>query len=215
MSIAMGKTGLCRRPFQLRPTTRRRSVMISMRLLMNFVRAPIFRVAAALAAVAVVLGVAGGVAFACVPQARLVWIEPNAFGPPGGSVTVHGLRLDPGSVEVRWNGPDGPLLASAPGPELKESVTIPAAEPGLYQVVILTRVANGVVNGSASTSFLVTGSAGPAGQNPPGGHQRGSEGLGVVAAVVGTAVFVVLGGGLGFLAGRRRSRGAPAAEPPG
>jgi len=166
---------------------------------------------ALLVPLAVALAAAAGTAFACVPQARLVYIEPNAFGAAGTLVTVNGLGLDPGPAEVRWNGPDGPLLASGAGPNLKAPVTLPAADPGLYQIVVLSRGGNGVVGGTASTTFLITARAGTSGSPAPAvasasKRDADSGGPGVIPLVVGAAVVLAVGAGLGNLAGRRSSR---------
>lgn len=121
----------------------------------------------ALSAVAVVMAVS--VAWACIPQPRLITLQPRASGPPGAKVTVAALGFDPGRAEIRWNAGDGELLATANGPEFSVEVTIPQADIGLYQVVVLARSASGEIGNTNTVSFEVTpeGSTAADASSPP------------------------------------------------
>lgn len=106
-----------------------------------------------------------GSAWACVPQPRLVSLQPMASGPSGTQVTVNALGFDPGRAEVRWNAPDGELLADGNGPSFSLPITIPQTPEGLYAVIVISRDVDGGIGNTGSTAFQVlsTGasSAGP------------------------------------------------------
>ena len=88
-----------------------------------------------LCGLAVVLG-AAALAWACVPQGSLV-VNPSA-GPGGAQATVTGRGLNPGPVDIRWDGAgaDRPRLATAVGPDFNNvPITIPADTPGYHYVV--------------------------------------------------------------------------------
>jgi hypothetical protein len=110
----------------------------------------------ALAATVLVVVLGGAVALACVPQAYLVTLRPNSWGPAGSEVTVNGFNLDQGPAEVRWNGVDGPLLGQAEGPNISVPVTIPGVSTGLYAVVVISRQPSGGIGNTASVPFQVT-----------------------------------------------------------
>lgn len=128
-------------------------------------RRPSIRVAATFALLApliAALAIAGGTAFGCIPAGSsesAVSIEPSPFGAAGSSVTVNGVGLNPGPAEVRWNGPEGPLLASGAGPQLNAPITLPAVDPGRYEIYLLSRAENGTVSDTVSASVLVTEAA--------------------------------------------------------
>lgn len=141
----------------------------------------------------------------------LVVVQPQPSGPPSGRVQVVGLGFEAGSgVEVRWNGIDGPVLASAVGPDFIAPATVPeAAGEGLHTVVVLSRDPNGVITDASATNFLVTdANAAPvavSAEVPGSGPAEGSvppTSPGLWAAVL--AGLVVLGGGLGYGYRRRR-----------
>ena len=113
------------------------------------------------AALLVVLG--GGGAWACIPQARLVSIEPRSSGASGTQVTVKAVAFDTGPAEVRWNASDGPRLATAVGPDFSVPVTIPAADEGLHTIVVLSRSPNGTLGNAGTAAFQVTR---PGGSDP-------------------------------------------------
>jgi len=124
----------------------------------------------AVAAVAVlgVAGLAAQAAWACVPQ-PLVFVAPMSSGPAGSQVTVTASAIS-GDAEIRWNGTEGPKLATAAGPNFSVPVTVPAdAQQGLYSLVILSRAPGGAVTGSGQASFLVTASGGAASGAPTTG----------------------------------------------
>lgn len=171
-----------------------------------------------LAAAALALGQAAA-AWACVPQARLVSLLPQASGPAGSQVTVAALAFDPGPAEVRWNAPDGPLLATAQGPTFSAPVTVPDVATGLYTVVVIMRLPDGGVGSAGTAAFEVTGLAGspPAGPPPPASpppaasapHPEPASSPGLAMAA-GAGLFA-LGFALGALGGARLGR-RPAGE---
>lgn len=93
-------------------------------------------VALAVGFVALVVGGAG-LAWACTAQASLGAFTPFE-APPGTAVTVAGSTFEDGPVEIRWGGPDGPVIGVARGPNFSTSVTIPPAAPGVYYVVAVS-----------------------------------------------------------------------------
>lgn len=163
--------------------------------------------------------VAAGSAWACVPQARLLSLQPASFGAAGTQVRVNGLGFDEGPAEVRWNSPDGPQLATANGPNFSVQVTIPASPPGLYSIIALSRLPGGGVGNAGSAAFQVTGAGGvedrPAGATgegaaprPQAGSER-SSGVPAPAAAAGGIGLL----GLGALAGAVLARGRKATAP--
>lgn len=163
-----------------------------------------------LPAVLLVLGVGLSPAFACAPQ-PLISLDPRASSGSGAAVGLDGLRFSVGPVEVRWNTVDGPLLATATGPDFHADVRIPEAPPGLYALVVLSRGADGSVGLLSRASFEVTDGSGlpattPARATgaPPARPAGGRSGL-AVAGMLGAGA---LGGGtFGVWAGRRSRRG--------
>lgn len=161
---------------------------------------------------------AGGGAWACVPQARLVSLEPRSSGAAGSEVTVKAVAFDPGPAEVRWNASDGPRLATAVGPDFSVAITIPDAEEGLHAVVVLSRAPNGALGNASSAPFQVTGSGGSQSTGgiaaPSGGSSVAEPASGpswlLLAVIAGTAAGALLA--LGCLLGvswtRRRSTGS-------
>lgn len=140
----------------------------------------------------------GGTSWACVPQPQ-VFVRPYASGPSGAQVTVEGLNFSAGDAEVRWNGLDGDLLASAAGGQFSLPVTIPQAEPGLYVVTALTRDNEGVVNTSAVASFQVTGPTGAVALPPSSTNTRSDPPDRPASSTTPGALAVV--GALGMLGG--------------
>lgn len=165
----------------------------------------------------VALILASSVAWACIPQANLVVVQPQSSGPPGTKVTVEGLGLDPGRAEVRWNSPEGQLLGAGNGPNFSVAVTIPQADGGLYNLLVLSRGAGGVLGNTRAASFLVTppgnsqvatpssGAATPKAGGEPA-SDSGDSGL-----VVGGVVVLVLLGALAAIVLARRRSGTPGA----
>ncbi len=111
-----------------------------------------------LSAALVVVGflLASSTSWACVPQARLVFLEPRSSGPSGSEITVSGVGFDPTDIEIRWNTSDGERLASATGPDFSAQVTIPTVEPGLYGVIVLSRLSDGRLGNAGRAAFQVT-----------------------------------------------------------
>lgn len=97
-------------------------------------------------------------AWACVPGASLagVTVEPRSSGPVGSTVTLEGFNFVPGAIEVRWNTLDGTTMGTATGPTFSSSVKIPAADPGLYIVLVISRQPDGSVADVVRTPFEVT-----------------------------------------------------------
>lgn len=116
-----------------------------------------------------VLGmVIGGasMAWGCVPRANLVTLRPQSSGPPGDEVTVEGVGLDPGEVEVRWNAADGKLLGKGEGPDFTASIVIPEVAQGLYAVVVISRQPGGGIGSTGTAAFHVTMPVSPGGVDP-------------------------------------------------
>jgi len=88
--------------------------------------------------------VAGSFAWACTPQAHMQIIPP-AFGPAGTQVAVTGgTAYGSAPVEVRWNSPDGPVLASVQSLTATQGVfhaqvTIPVVSPDVYYLVAVVQ----------------------------------------------------------------------------
>lgn len=151
------------------------------------------------------LGVAW--AWACVPQANLVTLQPRSSGPAGSEVTVSGVNLDRGEAEIRWNAVDGPLLAKAQGPNLEVPVKIPDAAAGLYLVVVLSRQPSGVLGNTVTTPFQVLPPAGAGGQvvASVGPSRPAPTAAAPSRSTIGALLLLLLGAGLlavGLLAGR-------------
>ncbi len=117
---------------------------------------------------AAVLGVAtlvGGVAWACVPGARIT-LKP-ASGKAGDLVTVTGSTFDPqGSlVNIYWDGTRGPLMGQAtvqPNRSFNFSFTVPGDAKGGSHVVSATqRDKNGLDYNPVNAAFSVSGDRAP------------------------------------------------------
>lgn len=119
-----------------------------------------------------------GVTWACIPQARLVVVTPQASGAAGSQVTVQGIGFDapPSSSEVRWNTVDGPMLAQATDADFSVPVTIPDVPPGLYSLLVMSRDADGVLANTGRASFQVTGTGSSEPVAPVGGSPVASAG---------------------------------------
>lgn len=134
------------------------------------------------------LGVIGA-AWACTVSPSLS-VEPG-FSTPGSLVTIQGAFIpigaktgqasEAGPVEIRWNGSDGPLLASSEasskpvpdGTNLSVPVTVPSqARPGVYYLVAVQRDASGNVIAKAAETFEVRS----AGSSVSGASQRAVSG---------------------------------------
>lgn len=152
-------------------------------------------------------GVSG--AAACVPF-PFVSVAAPANGPPGTQVTLVGSEFPQDPIEVRWNGSDGPTVATAEGPQFSVKVPIPESPVGLHTFVVLARAPDGGVSSKAGAAFYVTGADGvvPRPSNPVAapGDKASQDGLGVgVAVVIGAALLA-----LGFVGGAAlRSRRQP------
>ncbi|HVE46580.1 MAG TPA: hypothetical protein VNA57_07535 [Acidimicrobiales bacterium] len=183
------------------------------------------RLTALLVPLAAVAVGAGGLAWACVPM-PFMSVQPRASGPPGSEVTVIGASF-PGPVDIRWNGHDGALLASAEGPDFSRMVKIPETPEGLYVVFGVARDPAGGVAATASAAFQVIGPRRPgppdarqqeAGPGPASPSVPSSEGLGAGTLVPAGVLLLALGVLAGLLVARRRRRApvgeAPAASPP-
>jgi hypothetical protein len=145
----------------------------------------------------------GGAAWGCVPQ-PLVSLQPRSSGPRGSEVTVEALAFGSAPVEVRWNGVDGELLATASGPQFSVPVTIPQVPEGLSHIVVFERDQTGAVGSSGRAAFLVTSPPGTDASSPPSTATTSSPppssdstspallgaglGMAVVGGLVGAAV---------------------------
>ncbi len=160
----------------------------------------------------IVLAVQGDTgAWACVPQ-PLISVQPRASGPSGSDVTVEALAVS-GAAEIRWNGVDGPLLATATGPSFSVPVSLPDAPPGLYAIVVFERGADGSVGSSGRAAFQITGDADqssavmqPAPPGPPSSPGRSSFAPAPAALALAGAGLVIAGGLGGALLSRRWGR---------
>jgi len=167
-----------------------------------------------LATLGLLVALAGtSVAWACVPQ-PMVLVQPQASAKPGSQVTVRGLNFAR-QAEIRFNGIEGPRLATASGEQFFVKLRVPKAPSGLYTLVALTRDQSGGVSSTASTPLQI-GAASNQGPAPPaptaaggGSSESSSTGVSVgLAAVVGL-LLVVLGGAAGALIAARRRRPRP------
>jgi len=143
-------------------------------------------------------------AWACVPMAKLISVQPGSSGPPASRVVVNGLGFEQSPVEIRWNAPDGPRLGAAQGPNFSIKVTIPKVPDGLYTLIAVERQENGSIGNTGSAPFDVStrrkagavavpgGGAGPRTESLPSSSQR-SSGPSWLALVAGGAALVLLG----------------------
>ena len=153
-------------------------------------------------------------AWGCVPQ-PLLSLEPSGSAPPGTEVTVKGADISGATAELRWNDPEGPLLAKTSGRTFSVPVKVPEVPEGLYAIMVIGRLTDGSVSGTGRASLLVTaadGSAKHSADAPAPDTRKTSSGsssgrsAGLAAAGAGLL-------GLGAVAGvafSRRSRRAPA-----
>lgn len=154
---------------------------------------------AAAAGCMIAVGAWAGAAWACTAVAS-VDVEGRS-GAPGSKQVVKGLAFGDGEVELRWNAPDGALLAKATGPAFSVPVTIPESAPGVYYLVGVQRDAGGKVwKAPASFEVLAPGdvAAQPSSVNAGAGlaassaADRGTSplALGVGLLVAGAVVLV-------------------------
>lgn len=129
-------------------------------------------VTALVAAVGATVMAFAGAAWACTPHAYVGSIDPEA-GPAGSRVTMTANDFNPGPVEIRWNGTNGPQLATANGPSFAVSFTIPSVDPGSYTVLAVQRSGDTIL-GKAPVAFEVT----PSAPSHTGGYSSSSEGDG-------------------------------------
>ncbi|HET7487136.1 MAG TPA: hypothetical protein VFJ85_04360 [Acidimicrobiales bacterium] len=92
-----------------------------------------------------------------------------------------------GTVEIRWGGTTGPLLATvSPVPDTwSQKITVPAAEPGFYPVVAVGRAADGTVLARTTETLEVLGSADASTAAAPG--SSGADPAPATAPILGTA----------------------------
>lgn len=99
--------------------------------------------------------IAGGVAWACVPQPAIT-VSPRASGPPESRAKITGISFRRAAVEIRWNSPSGPVLGRAAGPQFTTEIAVPDAAPGLYTLVAVARAPDGGIAGVATAPYLVS-----------------------------------------------------------
>lgn len=153
-------------------------------------------------------------AWACVPQ-PLLSLDPSGSGPAGSEVTVVGNDISGASAEIRWNGPEGPLLAKASGRTFSVPVKVPDVPEGLYTLMVIGRLVDGTVSGTGRASFLVTGADGSvsgaaATASPSANVSSGTSSSDVSPGLVAGGAGLL---GLGTAAGvalSRRTRPTPA-----
>lgn len=156
---------------------------------------------------------AAAAAWACVPQ-PLLSLEPSGSAPPGAEVTVKGNDISGATAEIRWNDPEGPLLAKVTGRSFAVPVKIPDVPEGLYTLMVIGRLTDGTVSGTGRASVLVTASGGSVGRSAVtpapavNGSSATSSGLSPGLAVAG-AGLLALGAGCGVGFSRRNRRPPP------
>ena len=95
-------------------------------------------------------------------------VEPGAqvAAAPGSKLDLISLNGGSAPVEVRWNGADGPLLATSASGNMATSIQVPADEqPGVYFVVVVAKDPSGIIISKSSTTVSVTASPGTASAN--------------------------------------------------
>ena len=103
------------------------------------------RVAAAAAVMTVVGTALASLAWACTAWTGMYPLS-EPMGPPGTKVTVRGTSPIGGPVQVRWDGLQGPVMATVQAPPasgghdsggvFSTQVVIPKAAPGVHYVVV-------------------------------------------------------------------------------
>lgn len=161
---------------------------------------------------ALVLALAG-LAWACVPQPYIV-LRPLASASAGTKVTVEGQNFAGDRHEIRWNGVEGELLATASGAYFSVPFTVPSASPGMYSLVAMSREPGGTVGNVATASFEVSGPgsqrSAPRAPGKPAKVDDGAAGTtpdAFVMGMAGGAATLGLAGAIRVLARRRRSTG--------
>ena len=103
--------------------------------------------------------VAASLAWACVPRGT-VTVSPTS-APSGSTVTVTatGFPLQT-PIDVRWNGQDGPRLATGMGPAFTADVRVPSVAAGAY-VISAATMDEHASHSEGLAAFEVTGSASP------------------------------------------------------
>lgn len=100
---------------------------------------------------------AASLAWACVPRGTLT-VDPTS-APSGSTITVTAADFprDTG-IDVRWNGQDGPRLATGTGPAFTAQVTVPSVAAGAY-VISGATMDEHAPHSEGRVAFEVTGSA--------------------------------------------------------
>lgn len=151
-------------------------------------------------------------AFACIPQPLVLVGAPGA-GNPGDKLTVRGVRFAGGTIELRWNAIDGPLLATASSADFAAEVTIPPAAPGVYVVVVFARGQDGNV-GSVATAPVVVSGPTVAAAAAKAGASSSRPGPGVASwALLGASVLLLAGAVVITVRGRKSGPAAVVASP--
>ena len=127
-------------------------------------------------------------AWACV-NLPVLTVLPHPSGLAGSTFSVQGESF-PGPVEVRWNSTEGPLLAKVDNPTAATRIRVPSVAPGLYVVIMLSRLADRTVGAIARAPFYVQG---PTTVRTMQAGSKDQTGLLLVAVIVGLAVLGVWG----------------------
>lgn len=125
-------------------------------------------------------------AWACLPQPYIV-VQPRSSGPAGSEIVVEGARFGEGPIEVRWNGLDGPQLASATGPDFTVTAAIPSDPPGLYTLLVVSRASDGGVDSVQRAVFDITAEGGDPATDVGSGTEPGAAAAGAAADPEGPA----------------------------
>lgn len=153
---------------------------------------------------------------------------------PGGTIDITGTSFETATnggqpVELRWNAPDGAVLASAvpdPSGNIAATLTVPAdTQPGHYVLIAtqLVQEQEGHVSasglspafGTPARAAIQVGSPAvpdapqPAGV-PAGAAETGSPGMLALTALLGLLGLGLFGAGLAVFVGEVRRRAVPA-----
>lgn len=157
--------------------------------------------------------VLASVAWACTPQSTIYPLTPGA-APPREKVTVAGELLQPGPAEIRWNGLDGPKIATVERTTADQTfsveATLPDAAPGVYYLLLVSGE-KGVARAAVEVTDPATGvrvaapNAFNTGLDATPSSAQSSRGM-LLAGVGLLGVGLVALSGLALVAPRRKKR---------
>lgn len=190
------------------------------------------RIWVAVAATAALAAGGGAMAWACTAAASLSVRWPDAPLEQGGGVPGTALSGAPGAqvsvvgtyfrsdvpVQVRWNNADGPVLATAEGPDFSLELSIPDDAPGVHTVVAVQpagELGDPPVQRAVAVEVLMPGSApvrspglfsepGPASAGPST-NGSGNTTMALGAGLLGVGTVALFGGAAAVTLRRRRA----------